>query len=391
MGRHQRGYVYESSNAFHVRYYCLEIIDGAEVRKQRSHRLATKDAKYTSVSCKAVKMLAEEFLRSVNAQMPGQVRADVRISDFFDHEYLPFIRANKRHSTIYAYENLWRGQLEQHFGTRTLAEYRPSDGFKYLMSLKPKLNRNSLARVRSLASAIFGHAVNTGILDSNPWRAKEGGLTWKESRQPEPTVAYTLPEVLAILKALSGRTDAALIFGLSAFAGLRPSESAALRWENVSVGNENVADDALWVRGSAVRGHADLTKTPQSVRPLPLISPVREIMAAYREQCMNPTEGWLFQNSAGGVCNMDSFLKHHVAPVVRAAGLEWYGIYAARRACGTNLVALTGNINAAYQILGNSLAVCMAKYVKPSQEQGLIGMRLLEAAASANGTAKGGK
>jgi hypothetical protein len=144
---------------------------------------------------------------------------------------------------------------------------------------------------------------------------------------------------------------------------------------------ENIADDCLWVRGSAVRGHADEAKTPQSVRKLPLISPVRELIADWRTQCASPTEGWLFQNRAGDVCNMDSFLKHHVAPVVRGAGLPWYGLYAGRRACATNLVSLTGNINAAHQILGNSLQVAMAKYIKPDQQAGLAGMKLLEAAA----------
>jgi hypothetical protein len=43
------------------------------------------------------------------------------------------------------------------------------------------------------------------------------------------------------------------------------------------------------------------------------------------------------------------------AKVDQPPGLPWYGLYAARRACATNLVALTGDVNAAYQVLGNSL------------------------------------
>jgi integrase len=375
MGRHQRGYVYEASNAFHVRYYQFEIEDGVEVRKQRSHRLADKNEKYTSPTCKAIRMLAEDFLRGVNAQVAGQIRQDVKIADFFDHTYLPFIRENKRHSTVDAYENLWHGKLEKHFGTRTLSEYKPSDGYKHLMGLKGRLNRNSLFHVRSLASGIFSHAVNLGLIDQNPWKA----FRWQEGGKVEPTRAYTLAESLAILKVLSAsRTDAALIFACVAFLGMRPSEVCGLRWENV-------ADDCLWVRGAVVRGHAGDTKTEQSKRQLPLISPVRELMAAYREQCLSPVEGWLFQNS-GRVIHMDGFLKNHVTPVVRAAGLPWYGIYAGRRACATNLVALTGNANAAFQILGNSLDVVLKHYIKADQQQGLAGMKLLEAAATNEGT-----
>jgi integrase len=376
MGRHQRGYVYEAFGSFHVRYYCLELVDGQEVRVQRSHKLAVKDHKYHSTTCKAVRLLAEDFLRSINEQVPGRIKADIKIADFWKDTYLPFIRANKRHSTVYAYEGIWNSYLQKHFGTRTLSEYRASDGYTYLLSLKKDLNRNTISHVRSLASGIFSHAVNTGVIDANPWRA----FRWQEGGTPEPTVAYTLPESLAVLKALSGRTDAALIFSLAAFLGMRPSEIAGLKWEDC-------AEDCLWVRQAVVRGFAGDTKTPQSQRSLTLIEPVKSLMAAYKEQCANPTEGWLFQNKKGGPCNMDSFLKHRVAPVIRKAELPWYGIYAARRGAATNLVALTGSVSAAYQVLGNSLPVVMAKYVKPDQQAGMAGLRMLEAAA--NGTKQG--
>jgi integrase len=376
MGRHQRGYIFESSAAYHVRFYQFEIEDGIEVRKQRCHRLCTKDAKYTSTTCKAVRQLAEDFLRSVNSQVKGSIKADVRVVDFWKDVYLPFIRENKRHSTTHQYESLWNGKLKVHFGMRTLSEYEPSDAYKYLLSLKNALTRNSLAHVRSLASGIFEHAVKLGVIKANPWRA----FRFTESKAPEPTVAYTLGESLAILAVLkdSPKKDAGLIFALSAFLGLRPSESAGLRWENM-------ADDCIFVRGSVVYGRPDKTKTPQSVRQLPLISPVKELMATWRTQCMNPVEGWLFPNPSGGPRHMDAYAKHYLLTAVRGAGLSWMGLYAARRACATNLVALTGDVSAAYQVLGNSLAVVMSKYIKPSQSAGLMGLKMLEAAAKNGG------
>jgi hypothetical protein len=36
-------------------------------------------------------------------------------------------------------------------------------------------------------------------------------------------------------------------------------------------------------------------------------------------------------------------------------------------------------VNAAYQVLGNSLAVAMKAYIKPSIEAGLAGLKLQEA------------
>jgi hypothetical protein len=51
------------------------------------------------------------------------------------------------------------------------------------------------------------------------------------------------------------------------------------------------------------------------------------------------------------------------------------------------LTGILGSVSAAYQVLGNSLPVVMAKYVKPDQQAGMAGLRMLEAAA--NGTKQG--
>jgi hypothetical protein len=40
--RFQRGHIFEAHNAFHVRYYDSEIIDGQPRRVQRSERLCSK-------------------------------------------------------------------------------------------------------------------------------------------------------------------------------------------------------------------------------------------------------------------------------------------------------------------------------------------------------------
>jgi integrase len=371
MTRYQDGHIYEAFNAFHVRFYQTEIIDGQPKRVQRSRKLCARDQKHHSCACKPVRKLCEEFMSTINEQVGTQPDQNVTVADFWEQTYLPFVTEKKRASTVYGYKKLWASNLKEHFGTRTLAEYRTADGYKYLESLTKDLGRNSLQHVRSLASGIFTRAVNLGLIDVNPWSA----VRLQESRAPEPTVAYTLKETLAIRKALSKRVNADLVFSLAAFLGMRPSEIAGLRWEDVT-------DEAIYVRQAVVRGIAGDTKTPQSQRTLPLLEPVRSLIGAYRKQWAGISEGWLFQSRAGGPVKMESFIKHAIMPAVREAKLPWYGLYAARRACATNLVALTGNVNAAHQVLGNSLAVAMKAYIKPSAEAGLAGLKLLEAAAT---------
>jgi integrase len=156
---------------------------------------------------------------------------------------------------------------------------------------------------------------------------------------------------------------------------MRPSEIAGLKWEDIF-------DDQIHIRQAVVRGIEGDTKTPQSQRALLLIKPVKAFMIAYREQMQGATVGWLFPGRSSGPMKMESFLKNRIMPAVRKAELPWYGLYAARRACATNLVALTGDVNAAYQVLGNSLQVAIKAYIKPSAEAGLAGLKLLEAAVT---------
>jgi hypothetical protein len=42
MGSHQQGYI-EALNAFHVRYYVIETVDGKPKRVQRSQGFCAKD------------------------------------------------------------------------------------------------------------------------------------------------------------------------------------------------------------------------------------------------------------------------------------------------------------------------------------------------------------
>jgi integrase len=196
--------------------------------------------------------------------------------------------------------------------------------------------------------------VNLNLIDHNIWKDVKS----PRLREPEPTHAYSVEEANAILQAIK-RTDSKLLFALCAFQGLRPSEAAGLRWEDVR-------ENQLQIRQAVVRGAAGGSKTKKSQRFLHLIEPTKSLLEAWREKCGKVTEGLLFTGN-GGHLNTSVFAKHTIKPDVEKAKLPFHGLYAARRGCATNLVALTGNVNAAHQVLGNSLAASMAKYTKAAR------------------------
>ena len=71
---------------FSFRYYVTEIVDGEQKRVQRSERLCSKDAKYYAKNAKAVKLLRDEFMLTINQQAPGHVNVDTTIVEFWRGE-----------------------------------------------------------------------------------------------------------------------------------------------------------------------------------------------------------------------------------------------------------------------------------------------------------------
>ena len=373
MGRHQSGHIFESaSGAFHVRYYTTEIVDGQARRVQRSHLLCHKDDKHYSTKCKAVKLLRDEFMRRVNVSQANE--QDMRIADFWEQRYLPFVQTNMKASTVRGYLQIWNQHLKQHFADMTLQSYRTHVGSSFLLSLTKTQGRRTLNHIRSLASGIFTHAINEGRLESNPWHDVR---ILGKVKPPKGTEHYTLEEVENIISALVDHVDAQLVVALSFFVGLRPSEIAAVRWEDFD-------SSAVNIRRACVRGVVGTCKTLESVATLPLIDQVILPLQLWRQKCGNPTEGWVFESRNGTPADLHNMIARVIRPTLEAAGLEWKSLYAGRRGAGTLLIDLTnGNYAAAQELLRHKHMSTTLQFYKRQTESALTnGMKALQAAAN---------
>ena len=352
--RHQRGYIYEASNAFYLRYYS----DGEQV----SHRLCTKDHKFPSRTCRAVKNLADEFTTKINS---GHTPTNVIIAEFWEQTYWPFAQENLRHSTVYGYQQIWAQHLSQHFGQMTLGEYRTHIGSQFLTALSKRLGRTTVAHVRSLASGLFSHAVNLGLIESNPWHdVKILGKTIA----PKQTPHYTLSEAENIISTLVEHPDCQAMMALACFVGLRPGEIQGLQWDDVE-------DEWIHIRRSIVRGKLGELKTEDSEASLPLIAPVRIALELWRQKCEDPER--VFRR------DLKTMIKVTIRPALRKHKITWKGLYAGRRGAATILTELTGDALAAKELLRHkNLSVTTAKYVKQMPEALMRGIKLLEAATA---------
>jgi integrase len=374
MGRHQTGYIFESaSGAFHVRFYTTEIVEGQPRRVQKSRLLCHKDDRHFSKSCKAVKLLRDDFMRTINVAQANE--QDMAVVDFWEQRYLPFIRQNHKASTVSGYLQIWNQHLGRHFGpTATLQGYRTHVGSTFLLGLTKTQGRRTLNHIRSLASGIFTHAINEGRLESNPWHDVR---ILGKVRPPVGTKHYTLEEVENIISALIDHVDCQLVIALSFFTGLRPGEIRGLRWEDFD-------PDHVHIRRAVVRGIIGTPKTAESIATLPLIDQVRVPLALWAKARGNPGAGWVFENERGKPADLKDMVVRTIRPALKTAGLEWKSLYAGRRGAGTAIIGLTGgNYAAAQELLRHKhMSTTLQFYKKQTQSALMDGMKALQAAGA---------
>ncbi|MFY9912848.1 MAG: tyrosine-type recombinase/integrase [Candidatus Sulfotelmatobacter sp.] len=351
--RHQRGYVYKASGAWHVRYYDT---DG----RQKSHRLCN------GVKPKSdAKRAAEDFLRDLNSK--AALHDESTVAGFWETTYLPFIKENLKASTVEAYQQLWRNHLKDHFADTKLREYRKGQATQFLTTVSKTHAAYTVQGIRSLASGIFSHAASIDLVDANPIKfAKVLGRTLPRAEGK----FYSLEEIENVITALVDHVDCQLIMALAFFLGLRKGEIAGLQWGDVD-------NDFIHIRRSVYRGIEGTPKTKKSIRSLPIIQPVRGLLVLWRKKAGDGV--WVFSTKEGGPRNLQATANRVIRPALTKNKLEWKGFHAGRRGLGTTLRKLTGNSTAGRDVLGHEdEQMTKDHYEGKLPEIALAGLKLLE-------------
>ncbi len=381
------------SGAFHLQY---RDNDGV----LRSTKLCSKDDVHFSVTCEAVRRIADQRLAAILlVTHPEKVQSDCRVSEFWSDIYLPWAaeinpkvgEPNLRPSTLEGYKQIWAQHLKNHFSDVRLRDYKTASATAFLTHLARSQGRNTIAHIRSLMSGIFTRAVKRGYIEINP--VSNAGVDGKTAR-PKKTGHYSLKESLSILAALADYAECQLVMALSFFWGLRPSEIRGLKWEDfceepsdkcaVCISGDWEIDVAhVHVRRAIDKlGNITGLKTDESEQPLPLMIPVAMPLHIWKEQCDSPSSGWLFQTKNGTPANLRDWVRTKIRPALRANGLNWKGLYAGRRGAATMLLQLTGNALASQQLLRHKpgSGVTARHYLKALPDALLAGTKLVEEA-----------
>jgi integrase len=377
----------------YLKYYVMEPQNGVLKRahttvflceKSDTHywtpRRATKNNSRKWTFSRPVLDLQEETMKTVMGKLqPAAAQAgDMRVVDFWDNVYLPYITATvpltgelrRAPSTVKGFKQIWRQHLKGHFGTTTLKEYEPAMGKRLLRSLLDTQGKTTLKHIKSLASSIFSHALNEEYIKVNPWHDVP---IPEDAIEPEATEHYTLPEAEDMVLALNDHVDAQLVISLACFLGLRPGEIAALKWEDF-----NSKDSTVHIQRSVVDGIVGTPKTPESNAILPLLEQVVRPLVQWHKQCGKPSEGYVFNSRENTPVDLHNLIARVIRPhvegkkrcvicdcVPKASGVRWKTLYSGRRGAGTAIVEATGgNLAIAQALLRHKSQITTATFYK---------------------------
>lgn len=374
--RTQNGTIKRIGKSWYGRWREDAIVDGQLQRQQKFVKLCEFDDRYRTKA--DVRPLLAEKLCALN-EGRTDARSTLTLALFVSDYYDPYSRESFKPSTVHGYTKLWRDALCPRVGEIRLRDFKTVDAANTLAALAAKgWGRRSLQHAKSLLSGIFTYAKNLGVLDGvNP---VQGTLIPRKAAAPGETHATTPEEALEILELLKRAKDlkpyqriqAQVAIGLTFFAGLRPGEARGARWQDYD-------GKTLTVKQSVWRKHTTDPKTASAAKPVPVIEPLRELLAELRQTESDPKTGPILRGVLKGKpLNLDMLAREVIMPAVRnpenypdpnAKRLTWHGYYAFRRGIATLASSVARDPMAAKGLLRHSsVNTTLAHYIKDVPE-----------------------
>ena len=128
-----------------------------------------------------------------------------------------------------------------------------------------------------------------------------------------------------------------------------------------------------------VRGALGDCKTERAKAPVPLIEPLRSMLAAWWQSSEKPTAGWVLPSRRGGPhASLSNVAYQYVRPILLKKGLAWKSLDCGRRGVATELTEITGSNVAAQQILRHGNLGTTNIYIQQMPRAGVAGLALIE-------------
>lgn len=330
----QRGRIYKHHGSWLLQYYDTEFADGKKTRKRKCVRLAPANGEYPTK--KSVESFAVKYLLPANSgQLPSE--SATRLVDYIQFVYLPAAERRLRPSTVRDYRDIFQQHLKARLGDLRLRDFRTVHGQRIMHGI-PDVGHLRLLRIKAVLSAVFTHALQTGVLDgTNPIHPVSVPGKVKKFQG----YAYTIDQVEEFFKATSG--TARIVLAVAALTGMRLSEIRGLRWSDYD-------GETLHVQRTVWRTHVGEPKTEVSEGKVPILPVLKRALDKYRDGASD--DAYIFSGERRGApLNLHNLAARVIKPAIEkhkkenpdsqlAQTLVWKGWHAFRRGLASNLYSL---------------------------------------------------
>jgi integrase len=228
------------------------------------------------------------------------------------------------------YRRTFRLYTLPYFRGYRIAEVEPRDVREFVRHLEGRgLGPASVRKVLAPLKAMYAEALDDGAVRSNPTAGVR--VTGRRGENAREIRAMTRAELAAFLRECSGEWR--LFFELLAHTGLRISEALGLMWGDIEFEDR----PRLNIRRQACRGDVGELKSDYSRRTIPLSPGVAERLWGLGAD--RPEDELVFATRIGGHHRDENLRRRVLAPIGKAADLEWVTFHTFRHTCASLLIA----------------------------------------------------
>jgi integrase len=192
----------------------------------------------TCLSREEAKARLSEVLKIQPRTERASVSADITVGDYVEQHWLPAVDASSKRRTGEVYRSVWTLHLAPDLAARKLRTIEPTQVRKLLASkLSGGAARESVRLMMAVARAMFGQAVEDGVVQANPASGHGRRLRLIESRagKQERVKAMDAEQLSAFLAACHTEPRYSDLFLCLARTGLRLGEALGLEWPQVDL------------------------------------------------------------------------------------------------------------------------------------------------------------
>ena len=284
------------------------------------------------------------------------------VAEFMERWWRDYAVPTLSDNTRDCYARIWERHVRRRIGGYRLRDVTPA----VVAVLKADLTREGVGaatihKALAIVSGMFRQAVIWDRVDRNPVREIKLPRATRQ-RFVRPLAPVTVEAMRTRLLAAEQLRDAVLVSVL-AYAGLRPEEARALRWEDVGERTIRVERAAA---GSAVKE----TKTDE-IRTVRLLEPLARDLALWRERCGGSASGLVFPTSRRTLWtdfDWRNWRRRVYRPTAEAVGLDGSRPYDLRHSFASLLIHEGVSVIEVARQVGNSPDVTLTTYAHVFEE-----------------------